>query len=383
MPVEGRRRPAWAEVDLGALEHNAATLARLVEPSAFTTAQSADGYGHGARAVWQALVAGGATVLGVALVDEGIELREDGAGVPILLLSESPATALVDAIAASLTLTVGSLRGARDVVAAARTAAREVQPVHVKVDTGMHRQGVAPSQLSDVLDVLDDGGVAVGGVWTHFPIADGATDEDRAFTEGQLVAFDRALAPVAGRLGDGVVRHAANTAGAMWYPAARRDLVRVGLGLYGCLPHPDMAAVLAAAGLPALRPVLSVKARVVAVRDLPAGARPSYGRRRALAGPARVATVPVGYADGYPRAMLDGSAEVLVRGRRCPLAGVVTMDQLLVECDGDVDVGDEVVLLGRQGDEEVTADEWADRLGTISWEVLCGFKARIPKLPVE
>jgi alanine racemase len=129
--------------------------------------------------------------------------------------------------------------------------------------------------------------------------------------------------------------------------------------------------------------VLSVKARVVAVRDLPEGARPSYGRRRALARDARVATVPVGYADGYPRAMLDGGAEVLVRGRRRPLAGVVTMDQLLVECDDDVEVGDEVVLLGRQGDEEVSADEWARALGTISWEVLCGIKPRIPKLAVE
>jgi alanine racemase len=383
VPVEGRRRPAWAEVDLVALEHNAATLAALVAPSALCAVVKADGYGHGARAVWRGLVAGGASVLGVALVDEGIELREDGVTVPILLLSESPATALGDAVAAELTLAVGSLRGAREVVAAASAANRAVRPVHVKLDTGMHRQGVSPSQLPDVLDVLEEGGVAVGGVWTHFPIADGDAEEDRAFTEGQLDAFDGALAPVTGRLGDGVVQHAANTAGAIWYPAARRDLVRVGLGVYGCLPHPAMASVLAAAGLPALRPVLSLKARVVAVRDLPAGARPSYGRRRALSRAARVATVPVGYADGYPRAMLDGGAEVLVRGQRRPLAGVVTMDQLLVECDEDVDVGDEVVLLGRQGDEEGTADEWAARLGTISWEVLCGFKARLPKLPVE
>ena len=181
-----------------------------------------------------------------------------------------------------------------------------------------------------------------------------------------------------------VVVHAANTAGALWVPAARLDMVRVGLGLYGYLPHAAMAAVLADAGVGPLRPVLSVKARVSAVRALRAGDRPSYGRRRPLAKDATVATVPVGYADGYPRSMLDGDAEVLVRGRRYRLAGVVTMDQLLVDCGTDpVEVGDEVVLLGRQGDEEITADEWARVIGTISWEVLCGIKPRIPKLAVD
>jgi alanine racemase len=373
-------------VDLRAMVHNTATLAELVAPSALCAVVKADGYGHGARSVWRALVAGGARVLGVALVDEGIELREDGADVPILLLSESPSTALPDAIAAGLTLTVGSRRGADELVraaAAAATAGVDVPPVHVKVDTGMHRHGVAQAALADVLDALAAGGVTVGGVWTHFPVADGDRDEDRDFTEAQLATLHDTLAAAAVRLGDDVVRHAANTAGALWYPAARLDLVRVGLGVYGCLPHPAMASVLSDAGLPALRPVLSVKARVVAVRDLAAGSRPSYGRRRSLPRDARVATVPVGYADGFPRALLDGGAEVLVRGRRCPLAGVVTMDQLLVECDDDVEVGDEVVLLGRQGGEEVSADEWARRLGTISWEVLCGLKPRIPKIPVE
>ena len=185
------------------------------------------------------------------------------------------------------------------------------------------------------------------------------------------------------RLAPGTLLHASNTAGAMWYPEARLDLVRVGLGVYGYLPHPAMASVLAEQGLAPLRPVLSVKSRVVAIRDLPSGARPSYGRRRPLKGPARVATVPVGYADGYPRALLDGDQEVLIRGRRRSLAGVVTMDQLVVECDEEVEVGDEVVLLGRQGDEVVDADEWAASLGTISWEVLCGIKPRIPKLAVE
>ena len=380
MPVEGRRRPAWAEVDLAALTHNAATLAELVAPAQLCAVVKADGYGHGARTVVGSLLAGGATTIGVALVDEGIELRADGVTAPILLLAEAQPIALRDAIAARLTLTVGSIRAAHELVAAGGAAA---PPVHVKLDTGMHRQGVVPGALPATLAVLAEGGVAVGGIWTHFPVADGGTDEARAFTLGQLSTFEAAVDAVRGRLPAGVVRHAANTAGALWFPAAHLDLVRAGLGLYGCYPHPAMADVLAEAGLPALRPVLSVKARVVAVRDLPGGARPSYGRRRALERDARVATVPVGYADGYPRAMLEGGAEVLIRGRRRPLAGVVTMDQLLVECDDDVEVGDEVVLLGRQGDAEVSAEEWARALGTISWEVLCGIKPRIPKLAVE
>ena len=381
MPVEGRRRPAWAEVDLAALAHNTSTLAGLVAPSALCAVVKADGYGHGAKTVAATLVGAGASVIGVALVDEGIELREDGVEAPILLLAEAPATSLRDALDARLTLTVGSLRAAHDVVTAARGAAATA--VHVKVDTGMHRQGVAPGELAATLEVLRDGHVGVEGVWTHFPVADGDAEEARAFTRGQLGTFLAAVDAVRARLDPHVVLHTANTAGALWVPEARLDLVRVGLGVYGYLPHPAMADVLASAGAPPLRPVLSIKARVAAVRDLPAGVRPSYGRRRPLPRDARVATVPVGYADGYPRAMLNGGAEVLVHGRRRPLAGVVTMDQLLVEVDTDVEVGDEVVLLGRQGDEAITADEWAQAIGTISWEVLCGIKPRIPKLAME
>jgi alanine racemase len=342
----------------------------------------ADAYGHGARAVAAPLLEAGASSLGVALVDEGIELREDGIEAPILLLSEAPVTALDDAIAAGLTLTVGSPRGANDVVAARARASSPVA-VHVKVDTGMHRQGVAPTQLAAVAQLLRSGDVGLSGAWTHLPVADGDDEESRTFTLAQLEAFAASVATARTELQQGATLHAANTAAAMWSPHARLDLVRIGLGLYGYLPHPAMHEVLRSAGLEQLRPVLSVHARVSAVRDLERGARPSYGRRRALQHDARVATVPLGYADGVPRAMLEGG-EVLIRGRRRPLAGVVTMDQLVVDCgDDDVEVGDEVVLIGTQGDETITADDWATTLDTISWEVLCGFKARIPRQLVD
>jgi alanine racemase len=379
VPVEGWRRPAWAEVDLSALARNTATLAAVVASSALCAVVKADGYGHGARTIAPTLLGAGATSLGVALVDEGIELRDDGIDAPILMLSEAPSTALRDAIDARLTLAVGSVHGARSLCDVARDLRPE--PVHVKVDTGMHRQGVEPTALDEVLDVLERGGVRVGGLWTHFPVADGSSAEELEFTASQLDRFVGVVEKVAPRLGGDVVVHAANTAGALGLPESRLDLVRVGLGLYGYLPTPMLAQVLADAGLPRLEPVLSLKARVVAVRDLPAGERPSYGRRRPLRTDARVATVPLGYADGVPRALLDAGQEVLIRGSRRELAGVVTMDQLLVDCGDDpVEVGDEVVLLGSQGDESITADEWASALSTISWEVLCGIKQRVPKL---
>ena len=176
--------------------------------------------------------------------------------------------------------------------------------------------------------------------------------------------------------------HAANSAGALGYPEARWGMVRVGLALYGYLPEAWLASVLQENG-EWLVPALTLRANVVAVRRVEVGERPSYRRRRALEHAATVATVPVGYADGYPRRLFDAGAEVLINGRRYPLAGMVTMDMLVVDCGDDlVAPGDEVVLLGRQGDEEITADEWAERAGTISWEILCGIGARVPRILV-
>jgi alanine racemase len=372
--VEGRRRPAWAEVDLAAITHNTAVLASVMGRTPLCAVVKADGYGHGALAVAKPMLEAGAGLLGVALVDEGIELRESGIAAPIL----------EDALASGLTLTVGSVRGAYEVSTASAVLGGE-HVVHVKIDTGMHRMGALQKDLGEVLTVLAEGGVKVGGIWTHFSVADGAGDEDKAFTREQLALFDDAVASVSTLLDHGCLQHAANTAGALSQPAARRDFVRIGLGLYGYLPAPELAAVLHRSGVPALRPVLSVKARVSAIHDVAPGARPSYGRLREMPDGGRVATVPFGYADGYPRAMFEGGAVVLIRGRRRPLAGMVTMDQLVIDCspDDDVTVGDEVVLLGRQGTQVITADDWAAAIGTSSWEVLCGLKPRVPKLSVD
>jgi alanine racemase len=259
-----------------------------------------------------------------------------------------------------------------------------VVPVHVKVDTGMHRMGAEPALVPAVLAaVAEHPGLRLEGLWTHLAVADGASAEDRAFTAGQLDRFDAVAADRAGTAVAPVLRHAANSAGALAWPRARYDAVRCGIALYGALPSAAVGEALAAAAPgEALRPVLSFKAHVAAVRELPAGARPSYGRLRPLPERGLVATVPVGYADGVPRALFASGFEVLIGGRRCPLAGMVTMDQIVVDCGPGAPVapGDEVVLLGRQGTEEITADEWAVRLGTISYEVLTGIGPRVPRI---
>jgi alanine racemase len=385
--AQGRSRPAWAEIDLAAITHNAGVLARLVHPARLCAVVKAHGYGHGGPAVAKAAQAGGASGLAVALVDEGMELRQYGVHGPILLLSECSTDAVETVVAHGLRATLYSTGAIEHFGRAAAKLGHEI-PVHIKVDTGMHRVGAPPDEIPALVRaVSDDPLLRVEGLWTHLPVADGESADDRAFTLGQLAAFDDVVAALARTLGAAPdVLHAANTAGAIAFPTARYGMVRCGIGLYGYLPGPAVRTAFdAASGGEALRPALSLRARVVSVRTLEAGERPSYGRLRPLSHRGVVATVPIGYADGVPRALFSHGASVLIGGHRRPLAGMVTMDQIVVDCgeDGSVAPGDEVVLLGRQGDEEITADEWAALLGTISYEVLCGIGPRVPRIMVN
>ena len=383
--AQGRSRPAWAEIDLAAVAHNASVLARLAAPAELCAVVKAHGYGHGGPAVARAARAGGATRLAVALVDEGVELREHDVDGSVLLLSECGGEAVDTALAYGLTPTLYTQEGIAQFGAAARAAGRRVA-VHVKVDTGMHRVGTAPEDLpSMVAAVADEPSLRLEGVWTHLPVADGDAEEDRVFTESQLDLFDRLVAALAADGTSVPLLHAANTAGTIAFPRSRYGMVRCGLGIYGYLPAAALRDAFDAQSGSALQPAMSLKARVVAVRTLNAGERPSYGRLRPLPARSVVATVPIGYADGVPRALFTNGYEVLIGGARRPLAGMVTMDQIVVDCGDDPSVqpGDEVVLLGRQGDETVTADDWAALLGTISWEVLCGVGPRMPRLLVN
>jgi alanine racemase len=362
------------------MRHNVTTLRHLVAPAQLCGVVKANGYGHGALFAARALLDAGVAGLAVAIVDEGVELRDGGITEPILLLAEAPAESLVDALEAKLTLTVGSLEGAHAAVAAAQSVGGH-SPVHIKVDTGMHRMGVVLDDLGAVLDVLHASpNIVIEGMYSHFAVADSDLDEDRDYCEAQMARFDKAVAIAAAKGINPPLTHLANSAAAIALPAARRSMVRVGLAAYGYLPHPSMDSLLAEEGM-RLRPALSLHARVTAIRQLDAGDRPSYGRRRALPEAATVATVPFGYADGYPRRFFDAGAEVLINGIRHPLAGSVTMDQLVVDCvGGEVRVGDDVVLLGTQGDQTISADEWAAWGGTITWEILCGIGARVPRI---
>ncbi len=364
-------RPAFVEVDLDAIAQNASALAGLVAPAELCAVVKADGYGHGAPAVARAALSAGAGSLAVALVEEGVALREAGITAPILLLSEPTPDGIAEAVARRLTLTL--YRPAA--VAAAQRAARRVgvrAAVEVKVDTGMHRVGASEDDALAVAGAIAaSADLRLTGLWTHFAVAD---EPDDPFTATQLARLAHTRARL-GAAGIAVGRvHAANSAGALAHPASRLDLVRCGLALYGYSP-------VAGAG-PALAPALSLKARVHLVRTLPAGEATSYGRAYRLPRAGAVAVIPLGYHDGVPRALFDGGGEVLIGGRRRPVAGTVTMDQLLVDCgpSGDVAAGDEAVLIGRQKDDAIDAAQWARWLATVPYEVLCGIGPRVPRV---
>ncbi|HEY7917034.1 MAG TPA: alanine racemase [Acidimicrobiales bacterium] len=380
-----RWRPAWADIDLAAVRHNAGVLCRLAGPAALCAVVKADGYGHGDLPVARAALAGGATWLAVALVEEGVTLRDGGIDAPILLLSEPPAEAMAEAVARGLVPTVYSRGGLEALGRVVGDGGLPPLAVHLKVDTGMHRVGADAGDAGALADTIAaDPRLRLGAVWTHLAVADGPGPDDRAFTRTQLQRFDAILAGLAAAGHRPGLTHVANSAGTIAVPESRRDLVRCGIALYGVAPTEALAEQLASAPGGRLRPVLSLRTRVTFVRDLDSGERPSYGRRRPLARRSTVATAPIGYADGVPRRLFDQGGEVLIRGTRRPLAGVVTMDQIVIDCGPvgaePVAVGDEVVLLGRQGSEEVTASEWADLLGTISYEVLCDIGPRVPRL---
>lgn len=369
-------RPAWAEVDLGAIRHNASVLAALVAPARLCAVVKAGAYGHGSVPVARAALEGGASWLAVALVEEGAVLRADGIQAPILLLSEPPVDAMDEVVALGLTPTVYTEQG---VEAAAKAVAASGAPplaVHVKVDTGMHRVGAtAGGTLAVVQAVAERAELSFGGLWTHLAVADEPT---HPFTDEQCTRLDAVVERLVALGLRPPIVHAANSAGAMAHPGARHDMVRCGIALYGVAASPAIAAVQPVAGL---RPALSLRARVSFVKRVGAGEGVSYGLRRPLERTATVATVPVGYADGVPWRLGVSGGEVLIGGHRRPLAGSVTMDQILVDCGDDPVVpGDEVVLLGRQGTEQITAWDWATLVGTIAYEILCGIGPRVPKV---
>ena len=359
---EPRFRPTWVEVDLDRIRHN---VRALTPPGVELMAVvKADAYGHGDVPVARASLDAGATWLGVALVEEGLRLRLAGIETPILVLSEAPEGSEAVLLAHRLTPSLYTRPGLARLAAAARGPVT----VHVKIDTGMHRVGLWPPDAAPafVLEVRD-AGLQVEGLWTHLA----KSEDDEVTTKMQL---DRLAGVVESAREAGLVPryvHAANSGGVLRHPEAHLDLVRPGIAIYGLPPAPGVGEGFE------LRPALTWRSRVAHAKRLQTGERVSYGLHYELGRPSWIATIPVGYADGYPRST---TGEVLIGGGRCRVAGTVTMDQLIVDCgDREVAAGDEVVLLGRQGDEQVSAWELAASAGTVAYEIVSRIGPRVPR----
>jgi alanine racemase len=373
-PTDAGARAVWSEVDLDAIRANVAALCARAAPAALLAVVKANGYGHGAVPVARAALDGGAAWLGVARIEEGEQLREAGIDAPIMLLSEPSSRVADRVVAAELTPVVYTESGIDGLAKAVADSGRALPlDVHLKVDTGMHRVGCAPADalgLARAIVARDE--LTFAGVCTHLAVAD---EPENPYTAQQLTQFDDVLDALEEAGIRPPVVHAANSAGLLVAPRSHYDLVRIGIACYGLPPAPALADC-----EPELRPALSLRARVTLVKSLPPGAPVSYGLRSGVGESGRVATVPAGYADGVPRNLGLVGGQVLVRGERRPIIGVVTMDQLMVDL-GDVpaEADDEVVLIGRQGDDEITATEWGERLGTISYEIVTGIGARVPR----
>ena len=377
-------RPAWAEVDLDAIAGNVRTLAAEVAPAAVMTVVKADGYGHGAVRVAGAALEAGAAWLGVALVEEALELRAAGIDAPVLVLSE-PHPGAADACAEhAVAVTIGSLAGVAAFAAAGRRAGRPVA-AHIKVDTGMHRQGCLPSELPAVAAAaVASDGLDAEGLWTHLAVA--AWARSSATTDAQLATYRSALRAAAEAGLRPRWRHAANSAGATMRDDARFDLVRTGIETYGLAPDRPLAEEIAVR----LRPALALRALVTAVRTVEAGEKVSYGHIWTASRRTRVATLPLGYADGIRRS-LSNRMRVVIDGRACQQVGRVTMDQIMVDVGdaglpggGDpgppVEVGATATLLGDPKAGEPGVAEWAELLDTIDYEIPCGLSARVPRV---
>lgn len=378
-------RPTAAEINLGALKHNYDQLAKLLPPVARIMAMvKADAYGHGSVHVSRTLVDCGVAALGVATVEEGLELRESGISTPILVLGGlmgvgSAAAGMM--VGANLTPVIHSA-DALDFLEATANAASRIIGVHLKVDTGMTRLGVMPASLPSVLNKLKQSkSLRLDGVMTHLADAEGGE-----YTHYQLESFKKCSVQIINIIGQVPVWHVANSAAIfrgeiLTSATAAEHWVRPGIALYGA----------ASSVVPALRPgncafkpVMMLKSRVVMIKSVPTGTKISYGCTFETKRPSRIGVIPIGYADGYPWA-LSNKAHVLICGMRVPVVGRVTMDMTMIDLTDmpDSHVGDEVVLMGTQNGQKITVEDIASWAGTITYEIFCGISKRMPRVYIS
>ncbi|MFY9588749.1 MAG: alanine racemase [Actinomycetota bacterium] len=365
-------RPAWVEVDLGAIRENVRGICeRLTPGTQYLAVVKANAYGHGDTAVARAALEAGATWLGVILVDEGIRLRDAGIEAPILLLHEPPADRAVDVIAHRLTPSVFTEGGIAALGDAAERTGTTI-PVHLKIDTGLNRLGVPFDGLDEIARVLvKESRLELQAVFSHFAFAD---EPANPFIDTQIARFEEACARASALGLSWDFRHIGNSAAALSRPDAHLDMVRVGIATYGLAPSTACAEIVP------LKPALSLKAKVAMAKRVAAGEGVSYGLRYRLERPGTIVSLPLGYADGWTRA-LSGNAEVLIGGRRYPTVGTVCMDSFMADLgDDECAIGDEAVLIGAQGSERITAEDVAARVGTINYEVVTLLTPRLERV---
>lgn len=370
---------AWVEIDLNALNHNVQQFkAWLGDRAQLMAVVKADAYGHGAVMIAQAALKAGAAWLGVATVPEGIELRTAGIQAPILVMGAVNSPEEMQAIARwrlQPTLVMPKQALVFSETLSRLAAARPVE-VHLKLDTGMSRLGFPAADAVDfVRFVRQLPHLKIGSLYSHFATAD---SPDPTIMTQQHQRFQTAVAQLKEHHLLPPCLHLSNTAATLADPALHYDMVRVGLGLYGLYPAPHLQSVLD------LRPVMQVKARITHLKDVPAGTGVSYGHSYVTERPIRMAVVGIGYADGVPR-ILSNRVKVIVRGQIAQQIGTITMDQLMIDVSHipNLQEGDVVTLLGQDGPHQITPDDWAALINTISWEILCSFKHRLPRIAVE
>ncbi len=373
---------AWAEIDLDAIGHNARAVRSKVAANAkLIGVVKADAYGHGAVQVAACLLENGADMLAVSQIDEALQLRLSGIGAPVLILSDAEPERAGELVKYDITQTIFGPEMAESISRAAVAQGKKAR-VHVKLDSGMGRVGFRtedPATVETILAVSRLPMIETEGIFTHFAVSDEADGD--GYTRAQFASFTRLCDELAERGLRIPLRHAANSAAILRFPGMSLDAVRAGIILYGM--YPSAEARNDCPGLD-LRPAMSFKAKITAVKKVPGGTYLSYGCTYRTEGERMIATVPVGYADGYARC-LGGKADVLVHGRRAPVRGRVCMDQCLVDVTdivaggGGVRPGDEAVLFGRQGNEIISPEELAGLENTINYEIICSLSKRIPR----
>lgn len=367
-------RPAWAEIDLNNLAHNVRQIRGITSAgSKIMAVVKADAYGHGILQTSEVVLQNGADYLGVAILDEAITLREHGFKVPIVILGYTPVSDLDKVVKYDLRQTIFDY-GHAEVLSKEALKQNKKAVVHIKIDSGMGRLGFLAEEasISLVEKTLDLPGIFVEGIYSHFAKADSA---DKGYTLEQMERFFGFLEYLDRKNIHIPIKHAANSAGIIGFPEAHLDMVRPGIVLYGLFPSDETTRE----GL-SLKPVMSLKARVASVKNMPAGSSIGYGCTHRLEKKSVIAVLPLGYADGY-NVHFSNNSFALLHGQKVPVVGRVCMDQLMVDASTipDLQIGDEAVLLGKQGQNEITADELARLVGTINYEIVCMISHRVPR----